>query len=478
MRLANSNISRFFVCLLLLATTRVARSQATYGEVPRSDNMLWAASCTKGPDNWQPIQPYVDNTVGVLMLGQSAPAQDMPMFAAWIGSFVKEGTVFVLGYDAFPIYENSPPSAWTNFGPRWDTPSHLNPTVEYVREAPQYLHIDPAHMWEQLGGDPTNPAAWASLGTSTPAVGSGTNGVSYQQLFPPGPLWEWAMQKAQGRIDPKGPPGGGALTGINLVMQLGVLNGNGANGTPEVNLSNALALTVTPGPPLKINMTGGNHGNGGEGLIFQGTNISPATKVTFQSIGGAALTAPVQMVSGSLFGVRIPNDATSGSLTFNHPAMSAPVSTVGPTHFVRRFGPLTDLSTTPMPSWTSTLFGGGSVQGVAIHGLASTTGLTVTIPPVLTTSSGTLTLSIYTYDPAHSLAGVLVGGQTFGNVLSVMTGAVGSALVTAPFTPTASVVQGIQVTYNGALGAYAIQVNPVFPTLGDTPFLISARFTP
>jgi hypothetical protein len=97
---------------------------------------------------------------------------------------------------------------------------------------------------------------------------------------------------------------------------------------------------------------------------------------------------------------------------------------------------------------------------------------------MLTTSSGTLALSIYTYDPAQGLAGTLVGGQTIGNVFSIMTGAVGSALVTVPFTPIASVVQGIQVTHNGALGAYAIQVNPVIPTLGDTPFLISAHFTP
>ena len=478
MRFANSNIPFLFVCLILLITGSTAWSQGTYGEVPRSDNMLWAASCTKGSDNWTPVLPYVDNTIGVLMLGQSAPAQDMTMFAGWIGTFVKEGTVFVLGYDAFPIYENSPPSAWTNFGPRWNAPSHLNPTVEYVREAPQYLHIDPTHMWEQLGGDPTDPAAWASLGTQSPAIGSGTNGVSYQELFPPGPLWDWVMQKGQGRIDPKGPPGSGALTGINLVMQLGVLNGNGASGTPEVNLSNALALTVTPGPPLKINMTGGNHGNGGDDLNFQGTNVSPATMVTFQSSGGTTRTSSVQMINGSSFGVRIPTDAISGDLTFSHPAMAAPLSTTGPTHFVRRFAQLTNLAVTPAPSWSTTPFANGALQGIAFHGIVGPAGSTLAIPPILATISGTLSLSVYTFDPSLGLAGVLVSGQTFSSVFNVMTGATGSALLPVPFTPLTSAIQGVHIVYSGAIGSYSIQINPIGPTLGGTPFMISATFAP
>lgn len=469
----------FLAMTVAVILSGLVSGQGTYGEAPSSDNMFWAASCNKGSDNWEPIQPYSDNTVGVMMLGQNSPAQDMPMFAAWIGAFVQEGTVLVLGYDAFPIYENSPPSDWTNFGQRWNTPSHLDSALDYLREAPQYLHIDPAHMWEQVGGDPTILSAWINQGTPTPPVGSGTNGVGLHELFPPGPLWDWALQKAQGRIDPKGPPGAGALTGINLVMQLGVLNGNGANGTPKINLSNALALTVTPGPPLMINMNGGNHGDGNGGLFFQCANLSPLTQVGFQSQTGAPLTTPIQVLSGSTFAVRIPTGATTGALTFSHPAVPTPLTTSGSTHFVRRFGPLTNMNIAPILNWGSTAFGSQVVQGLAFQGTATSNGLSINVPPTLLTTVGDITMEFYTYDPLTGLAGREFAGQTFGSLFSVMSGPSGPGPSTVTATPIGGGTQGVQVIQPIAIGgSYTVMVSSVSLTLASVPFMATARFTP
>ena len=314
MRCIYPSVHTLLVVVSCLAAVTLP-AQAPAGEASQPDACLFATAYTNATGTWLPYDPWQDNTIGSAYLGQTAPAQTTALHAVQIDAVVETNTKFVLGFDAFPIYENSPASAWNDFGPYFEVPITLDPALDYVPEAPQYLHVDPTFMWETLGGMPGDLTKWFALGPESDTPQAGQNGIAYLSVHPGGDAWAWAQSALQSRLNATPPPGLGAPVAINVVLQLGVLHGNGATGAPEVNLSNAIGLTITPAPAIMVDFLWDVTGYPPYAYRFHCTGMSPSIEVTFPGSNGP-ITVPGVPTSGNTFSATVPEGAVTGPFGF------------------------------------------------------------------------------------------------------------------------------------------------------------------
>ena len=475
--MSQSSLS-ILACALLCCTASLAQTPPP-GEKAKSDLSLFFIAGGKGVNEYVPFSPWPEHTIGLSYLGQEDPTQQAVAWAGELSAVVPAGKKFVLGFEASLVYASSPGPEWSRFGDYVDQPVKLRSDVDYPKEFPQDLHVDPAFMWEDLGGDPSDPAAWAALGPEhdTP---NGIGGLAYLNIVGPDRLFNWALRKVSGRIPIKTPGALGPITGINLVLQLGILEGNGANGVPEVNLSNAIVLTVTPGPTLLVNINGGNNGEPGDVLSFDVTQAVPGMTVVFPRVGGGVVRRTATMTSGSTIEVTIPPQASSGALGFASPTLppGAEVPTGSPViPFVRRFGPLIRPHLGDALTWNAFTYDGLAIRAMTVFGIATGGNFNVTLPPALPNDpNGSLVVDLYTYAPSTDLVGFRVG-NSFPLSLNVQPVGV-SIAVPLVMVPNSGQVQVVTDAESNTSSVQQVSVGVTNANLPVLPFFAVIRFTP
>ncbi|MEE9392365.1 MAG: hypothetical protein V3W41_07655 [Planctomycetota bacterium] len=317
-----------------------------------------------------------------------------------LGAIIPTTKPTSFGYRIRAIYSDSPPEAFYDFGPLFYAPRLLDPGLEPKPHSHQFMHLEPAHLFRPIGGDPFNMTAWLSHGF----VGSGPGNIQAVFLIGPAPTLMVKPMKNLARLPPNSPTGG-TMTGLIMVLQTSVLEANASTpGAPALNLSNAIGLRAMVGPPIKIDSHLGNYGPDRADIFFSGTNIVPSLTVDFVDATGTTITQNIRIHSGSTFSVDVPPGTKTGIL-----AMSSPTGVVAfeneaifvKTHGVRQ--PL--LVPGQIPVITSVVEDGETVWGFTVTGTADQLGELFGLIPPGALQIFDIEFEIYPYHPTRNFAG-------------------------------------------------------------------------
>ncbi len=308
--------------LFLLSPLTLAQGGPPTGQLPAQDLYVGFAALAPNPMNPNGFiipAPQSEHIIGQWSAtGPNLPAEVLDAALGLVAMVVPAGQPYVIGYDVGkPLYTTSPAQNLQDFGPRFRNPVPLAPQFNPPGISTQWLHLSDSAMWMQIGGDPADLRAWYSFGSVAPfQPGSSTafitpfggGGKLFNRILPLLP-----------QIPPATGPMGGSLIGVNLVMQVGVLDPNASGGGyPKFRLSNAIGIQVLAVPAIKINIEPGNNGsNFGPAGAIRHLRVSPATasfRVQLPNGAGVLRSVPTTVLNGETVAYEITPGSQTGQI--------------------------------------------------------------------------------------------------------------------------------------------------------------------
>ncbi len=311
-----------FSFLLLLSPLTLAQGGPPAGQLPAQDLYVGFAALAPNPMNPNGFiipAPQSEHIIGQwTATGPNLPAEVLDAAHGLLAMVVPTGRPYVIGYDVGkPLYTTSSAQDLQDFGDRFQNPVALEPHFNPPGIATQWLHLSDDAMWMQIGGDPSDLRAWFNFGNVAPVQpGSPTAFVTplgggsklFNRILPILP-----------QIPPATGPMGGSLIGINLVIQVGVLDPNASGGGyPKFRLSNAIGIQVLAVPAIKINIGPGNNGsNFGPPGTIRHLGVSPATpsfQVQLPDASGSLGSVPTTVLNGQTVAYEITPGSRTGQI--------------------------------------------------------------------------------------------------------------------------------------------------------------------
>ncbi len=431
--------SLYTLLLFLTALPSVAPAQnENPGQMVQQDHQLafWNMRTYGKSGYYELFSPSEENAnVGVWQNnGPNSPAQQIVTVDGLLGFAVPANRPYVVGiFVAQPLYDNSPGEIWEDFGKKFHGPQALplsaNPPGWNSINANQFTHMPDQDMWQMVGGDPFTLGNWVGTFPGLSPV-NGESPWGFATPLGPGRFFDQA-QPFLPSLPPNVGPGGGNLVGMNLVVQIGVLDANSSTpGAARFSLTNAIGIQAMAGPPIKLNgSSGGNWGPPLSRIDFQVTNPNNDMKVAVPLSTGGTAILPVKVDNGSQVSFRLPLRAASGQVNFT--TSYGPVGHIRQPMAVVTHGPVQDLTVVGAPNWTiETSANGRIILGTSVIGnigaIANNT-LTVPVPPAITNYD--LEIRVYPLNRVSFYAGI---GTTVPVSLGI--GPVG-ALPSSAFVP-------------------------------------------
>lgn len=223
---------------------------------------------------------------------------------------------------AQPLYDTSTGEKWDDFGKHFGAESgkkisaNYNPIEWESPNTNQFQHMPDADMWKSVNGDPSITSNWNTILPPLPSfLGEMPWGISTP--LGPGKFFD-QVKPFLPALPPSTGPGGGTLIGMNVVVQVGVLNTNGSTpAAPKFTLTNAIGIQAMAGPPIKLNAgSGGNWGPPLGSISFRVEKPNSSMTVEVPLDDGTTATVPVNIVDGQNVSLVLPRRAKSGPLVF------------------------------------------------------------------------------------------------------------------------------------------------------------------
>ncbi len=399
-----------FLCLF--ASLLTAQGGPPVGQLPASDLYVGLAALAPNPSNPNSLivpAPQSEHIIGQWSpSGPNLPAEVLDASLGLLAMVVPTGRPYVIGYElGKPLYTTSSAQDLQDFGERFQNPVPLDPHFNPPGIATQWLHLSDEAMWTQIGGDPSDLRAWYSFGSVAPVQGGsptafvtplGGGGKLFNRILPVLP-----------QIPPATGPMGGTLIGINLVVQVGVLDPNASGGGyPKFRLSNAIGIQVLAVPAIKINVGSGNNGsNFGPPGTIRHLGVSPATgsfQVQLPGPGGNPQSVPTTVLDGQTVAYEITSNIRTGQMGAS--AAGAPIQFAQPLVTVVTEGAAQPWTPGQTPNFTVRFSDGQPVVGTTVTASLPPGTHLVDIPhPGAIAGAFDVELEIYPLDPSGLQAG-------------------------------------------------------------------------
>ncbi len=408
--------------------------------------------------------------------GTNAPSQKIVTVDGILGYAIPANQPYAIGIVLTEaLYDTSPGESFDNFGKFFEEglvlPTSINPATWNSVNTNQFVHMMSSDMWSMLAGDPTLLASWGTAIGGLPPV-AGELPWGYAAPLGAGRFFS-QVQPFLPSLPPSVGPGGGSLIGMNLVIQVGILDTNGSTpAAAKFSLTNAIGIQAMAGPPLKLNAgPGGNWGPPLSRIDFKVQSPNSSMVVNVNLSDGTTATVPMSIINGTTAGFRLPRLAiTQGLSVRSHlgvvPALRQPIAIV--TH-----DEVQDIAIVGVPTFTTkTKEDGLRVFGASVIGNVSqiaNTILTIPVPPDFATYD--LEVKVYPLDRPRMYAGL---GQNVP--LNLAVAPVGALPALAPYALSTSFAPGavvLEESYTNLSGP--VDLTMVNTAFGGFDFLAVAR---
>ena len=410
---------RYAIALITFATLSLNLTVCGQNEFPgqpvQEDFQLsfWNVNTYGKVGYWELLDPsHPDAFAGIYdPNGTNAPSPKIVTVDGILGYRIPANQPYIVGITmAQALYDNSTGDKWQNFGKHFDHGDKLQTAINGAQwrtyNENQFVNTLPQDMWQMVSGDPMVLGNWAGAFAGLPP---------FMGEMP----WGFAAPLGAGRffnqikpviaaLPPNVGPGGGNLIGMNVVVQLGVLDTNGSTPVaPKFTLTNALGIQAMAGPPIKLNAgAGGNWGPPLSDVEFRVENPNNSIRIDVPMLDGTIQSMPARVVDGNTVSFTIPRGAMTGAVevkssTGRVPSLRQPLVIV--TH-----EDVQDLSIVGIPQFTSKFeVGGTRVFGASLVGtLNQIASKIVNIPVPSDMNLYDLEVEVYPLDRSSTYAGL------------------------------------------------------------------------
>ncbi|MFT7618826.1 MAG: hypothetical protein ACI97A_002473 [Planctomycetota bacterium] len=381
---------------------------------------------------------------------------------------------------AEPLYTDSQGSSWDEFGKHFgedagkEISSSVNPSNWESYNANQFQHMPNENMWDMVYGDPSKTANWSG---ALPGLQPFAGEFAWSMNAPlgPGKFYD-QIAPFLPSLPPSTSPGGGSLIGMNVVLQIGVIDTNGSTpAAPKFTLTNAIGIQAMAGPPIKLNAgSGGNWGPPLASLTFKVENPNISMTASVPTTNGGTETVAVHIIDGTHVSFRLPRAAESGPLSFG--SSQGPVSYITEPIAVVTHREVEELDIVGTPTFSTNVGANGNrVFGTSIIGnVTQIANKVLSIPVPADYLVYDLEVQLYPLDRTTMFAGA---GTTVPVSLGVSPVAVSPVMTNAPATyiATPTAVTVLEQSFENLSGPIDLSLATNDPAMAGIDFLANIR---